>query len=86
MEKRSGLVIQAQATRVVGASEPATPLALATAIRRAHRVTVGGDTGDDCRVTDHAADTLHLLPVVEAVRHDTRHAPAPRPRRCGLLE
>jgi len=65
MENRSGLVVQAQATRVVGASEPAAALALATAIPGDHRVTVGGDKGYDtagfvtgCRalgITPHVA-------------------------------
>ncbi len=45
MENRSGLVVQAQATRVVGASEPAVGLALASAIPGDHRVTLGGDKG-----------------------------------------
>ena len=43
MENRHGLVVQALATQVVGASEPATALGLATAIPGNHRATLGGD-------------------------------------------
>jgi len=68
MENRSGLVVGAQATQVVGAAEPASALALATAIPGDHRVTLGGDKGYDtaafvagCRdlaITPHVAQTI----------------------------
>ena len=69
LENRSGLVVGAQATQVVGHSEPATALALATAIPGNHRVTLGGDKGYDtadfvqgCRnvaITPHVAQNLN---------------------------
>lgn len=69
MENRSGLVLGAQATQVVGHSEPATALALATAIPGTHPVTLGGDKGYDaadfvrgCRalaITPHVAQNLN---------------------------
>jgi transposase len=68
MENRSGLVVGAQATQVVGASEPATALALATAIPGDHRATLGGDKAYDtadfvtgCRalaITPHVAQNI----------------------------
>jgi len=68
MENRSGLVVQAQATPVVGASEPAVALDLATAIPGDHRATLGGDKGYDtadfvagCRgqhITPHVAQNI----------------------------
>jgi transposase len=68
LENRHGLVVQAQATQVVGASEPATALALATAIPGSHRATLGGDKGYDtadfvtgCRalaITPHVAQNI----------------------------
>ena len=68
MENRHGLVVQAQATQVVGASEPATALGLATAIPGNHRATLGGDKGYDtaafvtgCRdlaITPHVAQNI----------------------------
>jgi len=68
MENRHGLVVGAQATQVVGASEPATALTLATAIPGEHRATLGGDKGYDtgafvagCRalaITPHVAQNI----------------------------
>ena len=68
MENRHGLVVQAQATQVVGAAEPATALGLATAIPGNHRATLGGDKGYDtaefvtgCRelaITPHVAQNI----------------------------
>jgi transposase len=68
MENRSGLVLGAQATQVVGHAEPATALALATAIPGTHRVTLAGDKGYDtadfvqgCRavaITPHVAQNI----------------------------
>jgi transposase len=68
MENRSGLVVGARATQVVGASEPATALALATAIPGDHPATLGGDKGYDtsdfvtgCRalaITPHVAQNI----------------------------
>ena len=68
MENRSGLVVGAQATQVVGAAEPTTALALATAIPGNHRATLGGDKGYDtadfvtgCRalaITPHVAQNI----------------------------
>lgn len=69
MENRHGLVVQAQATQVIGASEPATALGLATAIPGNHRATLGGDKGYDtadfvtgCRalaITPHVAQNIN---------------------------
>jgi len=68
MENRHGLVVQAQATQVVGASEPATALTLATTIPGEHRATLGGDKAYDtaefvtgCRalaITPHVAQNI----------------------------
>jgi transposase len=69
MENRHGLVVQARATQVVGAAEPETALALATAIPGNHRATLGGDKGYDtaafvtgCRdlaITPHVAQNVN---------------------------
>ncbi len=69
MENRHGLVVSAQATQVVGASEPTTALGLATAIPGEHRATLGGDKGYDtaefvagCRalkITPHVAQNVN---------------------------
>ncbi len=83
MENRSGLVVQAQATRVVGASEPATALELATAIPGEQRVTVGGDKGYDtadfvtgCRdlaITPHVAQNIAATHPSAIDGRTTRH-------------
>ncbi len=74
MENRSGLVVQAQATRVVGASEPATALALATAIPGDHRVTVGGDKGYDTAGFVTGCRGLGITPHV--AQHSTARHPS----------
>jgi hypothetical protein len=83
MENRHGLVVQAQATQVVGASEPATALTLATAIPGDARATLGGDKGYDtaafvtgCRalaITPHVAQniTAHRGSAIDG--RTTRH-------------
>lgn len=83
MENRPGLVVQAQATQVVGASEPATALGLATAIPGNHRATLGGDKGYDtaafvtgCRdlaVTPHVAQHSHAHRGSAIDGRTTRH-------------
>ena len=95
MENRHGLVVQAQATQVVGASEPATALTLATALPGAHRVTLGGDKGYDtaafvqgCRdltITPHVAQNVtdHRGSAIDG--RTTRHpgyAVSQRCRKC----
>jgi hypothetical protein len=64
MENRSGLVVQAQATQVVGASEPATALTLATAIPGDARATLGGDKGYDTAAFVAGCRDRHLTPHV----------------------
>lgn len=64
MENRHGLVVQAQATQVVGASEPATALGLATAIPGNHRATLGGDKGYDTAAFVTGCRELALTPHV----------------------
>ncbi len=64
MENRHGLVVQAQATQVVGAAEPAIGLALATAIPGDHRVTLGADKGYDSRAFADGCRALHITPHV----------------------
>jgi transposase len=69
MENRHGLAVRAQATQVVGASELATALTLATVIPGNHRATLGGDKGYDtaafvtgCRdlaITPHVAQNVN---------------------------
>jgi transposase len=86
MENRSGLVVRAQATRVVGASEPAIGLALATAIPGDHRVTPGGDKGYDtaafitgCRglaITPHVAQNCTGPVRSTAARRGMRATPS----------
>lgn len=83
MENRHGLVVQAEATQVVGASEPATALDLATAIPGNHRATLGGDKAYDttdfvpgCRdlaITPHVAQNMteHRGSVLDG--RTTRH-------------
>lgn len=83
MENRHGLVVQAQATQVVGAAEPAIALDLGTAIPGDHRVTLGGDKGYDttdfvtgCRalsITPHVAQNMtdHRASAIDG--RTTRH-------------
>ncbi len=92
MENRSGLVVQAQATQVVGAAEPAIALELATAIPGDHRVTMGGDKGYDtadfvagCReraITPHVAQNIstHRDSAIDA--RTTRHPGYDISQRC----
>lgn len=64
MENRHGLVVGAQATQVVGASEPATALTLATAIPGEHRATLGGDKGYDTAAFVAGCRALQITPHV----------------------
>jgi transposase len=92
MENRHGLVVGAQATPVVGASEPATALTLATTIPGEHRATLGGDKGYDtadfvagCRaltITPHVAQnsTAHRGSAIDG--RTTRHPGYPISQRC----
>jgi hypothetical protein len=83
LENRHGLVLQAQATQVVGASEPAIALGLATAIPGEHRATLGGDKGYDtadfvtgCRalaITPHAAQNISACRGSAIDGRTTRH-------------
>jgi transposase len=83
MENRSGLVVRAQATQVVGAAEPTTALVLATAIPGNHRVTLGGDKGYDtadfvtgCRdltITPHVAQNINAHRGSAIDSRTTRH-------------
>ena len=83
MENRHGLVVQAQATQVVGASEPATALTLATAIPGNRRATLGGDKGYDtaefvtgCRdltITPHVAQNINAHRGSAIDGRTTRH-------------
>jgi transposase len=92
MENRSGLVVQAQATRVVGAAEPATGLDLATAIPGEQRVTVGGDKGYDtagfvagCRdlgITPHVAQNISPYRDSAIDARTTRHPGYTISQRC----
>jgi len=92
MENRSGLVVRAEATRVVGASELATALALATAIPGDHRVTVGGDKGYDtagfvtgCRalgITPHGAQNITARHPSAIDARTTRHPGYAGSQRC----
>jgi len=92
MENRSGLVVQAQATRVGGAAEPALGLALATAIPGDHRVTLGGDKGYDtaafvtgCRAlgaTPHVAQNRTTYRDSAIDSRTTRHAGYAISQRC----
>jgi transposase len=95
MENRHGLVVGAQATQVIGASEPATALSLATAIPGAHRATLGGDKGYDtatfvqgCRdlqITPHVAQNVHARHPSALDGRTTRHpgyAVSQRCRKC----
>jgi transposase len=92
MENRHGLVVGAQATQVVGASEPATALTLATTIPGEHRATLGGDKGYDtadfvagCRdlkITPHVAQNSngHRGSAIDG--RTTRHPGYPISQRC----
>ncbi len=91
MENRSGLVVQAQASRIIGASEPTVGLALATAIPGDHPVTLGGDKGYDtaafiagCRglaITPHVAQNCtHRASAIDG--RTTRHAGYGISQRC----
>lgn len=92
MENRSGLVVQAQATRAVGAGEAALGVELATAIPGNHRATVGGDKGYDtvafvagCRdlgITPHVAQnvTAHRDSAIDG--RTTRHLGYAISQRC----
>ncbi len=71
MENRHGLVGQAQATQVVGASEPATALRLATAIPGNQRTTLGGDKGYDTAAFVTGCRALAITPHV--AQHRTAH-------------
>jgi len=92
MENRHGLVVGAQATQVVGASEPATALALATAIPGEHRATLGGDKGYDtadfvtgCRaltITPHVAQNVHARHRSAIDGRTTRHPGYAISQRC----
>ena len=95
MENRHGLVVGAQATQVVGASEPATALTLATAVPGEHRATLGGDKGYDtadfvagCRelkITPHVAQNAHARHRSAIDGRTTRHpgyAVSQRCRKC----
>jgi transposase len=92
MENRHGLVVGAQATQVVGASEPATALALATAIPGEHRATLGGDKGYDtadfvagCRdlkITPHVAQNVHARHRSALDGRTTRHPGYAISQRC----
>jgi len=92
MENRSGLVIGAQATQVVGASEPTTALALAATIPGNHRVTLGGDKGYDtaafvtgCRalaITPHVAQNSTDYRGSAIDSRTTRHPGYPVSQRC----
>ena len=83
MENRSGLVVGAQATQIVGAAEPGVALALATAIPGNHRVTLGGDKGYDaaafvrrCRdlaITPHVAQNVNTHRASAIDQRTTRH-------------
>ncbi len=75
MENRSGLVVQAQATAVRGAAEPAVGLALATAIPGDHRVTLGGDKGYDTVAFVAGCRARHITPHV-AQHVSARHPSA----------
>jgi hypothetical protein len=65
------MVVRAQATQVVGSTEPTTVLELATAFSGDHRVTLGGDTGNDMAaflvgclalsITAHVAQNTNAL-------------------------
>ncbi len=92
LENRSGLVVQVQATRVVGAAEPAIALALATAIPGDHRVTLGGDKGYDttgfvtgCRdlgITPHVAQHVTARHPSAIDGRTTRHPGYGISQRC----
>ena len=71
MENRHGLVLQAQATQVVSAAEPAIALELATAIPGNHRVTLGGDKGYD--TTDFVTGCRSLGITPHVAQNITRH-------------
>ena len=64
MENRHGLVVGAQATQVVGASEPVAALGLATAIPGTHRATLGGDKGYDTTAFVQGCRELAITPHV----------------------
>ncbi len=64
MENRHGLVVGALATQVVGASEPATALTIATAIPGEHRATLGGDKGYDTAAFAAGCRGLKITPHV----------------------
>jgi hypothetical protein len=72
MENRYGLVVGAQATQVVGASEPATALGLATAIPGEHRATLGGDKGYDTADFVAGCRELKITPHVAQNSNDRR--------------
>ena len=72
MENRHGLVVGAQATQVVGASEPATALTLATAIPGEHRATLGGDKGYDTAAFVAGCRELKITPHVAQNRNNHR--------------
>src|SRR5512134_2428946 len=92
MENRHGLVVGAQATQVVGASEPATALAIATAIPGDHRATLGGDKGYDtadfvagCRelkITPHVAQNSTTRRASAIDGRTTRHPGYTISQRC----
>ncbi len=72
MENRSGLVRGAQATQVLGHSEPATALALATAIPGTQRVTLAGDKGYDSAAFVQGCRALAITPHVAQNRNHHR--------------
>ena len=92
MENRHGLVVGAQATQVVGASEPATALTLATALPGEHRATLGGDKGYDtadfvagCRelkITPHVAQNSNSHRASAIDGRTTRHPGYALSQRC----
>lgn len=92
MENRSGLVVGAQATQVVGASEPTTALALATVIPGNSRATLAGDKGYDtaafvtgCRalaITPHVAQNSNAHRGSALDSRTTRHPGYAVSQRC----
>lgn len=64
LENRRSLVMQAQATHVVLASEPATALAHTTGIPGAQRATLGGDKGCDTAAFVTGCCKLAITPLV----------------------
>ncbi|HWT83935.1 MAG TPA: IS5 family transposase [Candidatus Methylomirabilis sp.] len=72
MENRHGLVVGAQATQVVGASEPVTALGLAMTIPGEHRATLGGDKGYDTAAFVVGCRALRITPHVAQHITETR--------------